>query len=98
MARKVIWSDEALTDLETLTSYISKDSTFYAVAMLDEIITASRNLSNLSERGRIVPEFEDPHIREIFVRKYRLIYKIKNTEVLIVTLVHGARDFLGMIS
>lgn len=42
MARKVIWSHEATADLESLADYIARDSAFYAAALVQEIIDASR--------------------------------------------------------
>ncbi len=92
MARKVIWSHEATSDLKSLAEYIEKDSIFFAVAFVHEIIDASRTLSEFSERGRIVPELGFPHIRELFVREYRLIYSIEKSQVVILGLIHGRRD------
>jgi hypothetical protein len=47
----------------------------------------------MSERGRIVPELDDPVTREIFVRDFRLMYELSSTHVFIVAFVYGARDF-----
>ena len=47
----------------------------------------------LSERGRIVPELEDPSIREVFIGNYRLLYEVAPAEVSILAILHGARDF-----
>ncbi len=98
MAREVIWSLEALSDLETIADYIAKDSPFYASSFVRELKEISRSLATLSERGRIVPEFDQSDIREIFVKKYRLIYQIKISQIKILTLVHGARDFSRTLS
>lgn len=92
MARKVVWSYEAASDLESLAEYIARDSAFYAAAFVQEIIDESRSLDELSQRGRIVPESGNPNIRELFVREYRLIYNIEENRVVILGLVHGKRD------
>jgi len=92
MARKVIWSREATTDLEALAEYIARDSTSYAASFVQEVLDASRSLNELSERGRIVPELSSPHIRELMVRGYRIIYSIGESHVIIVGLIHGKRD------
>ena len=47
----------------------------------------------MAERGRVVPELDDPTIREVFVYRYRLQYRIEDTRVLVVAFLHGARDF-----
>lgn len=51
------------------------------------------SLATFSERGRIVPELNDPAIREIFVFRYRLLYQVQDERVLVVAFLHGARDF-----
>ncbi|MFB5676497.1 type II toxin-antitoxin system RelE/ParE family toxin [Paenibacillus terreus] len=43
-------------------------------------------------RGIIVPEMDDPNLREVFIHRYRLIYQIHNKSVIIKTIVHGARE------
>jgi len=93
MAREVVWSDDALEDLESLAAYIARDSETYAAAFVREIRAASRSLSEFAERGQIVPEFNDSRIRELLVRPYRLVYQVRDTSVLILAIIHGARRF-----
>ncbi len=92
MARKVDWSFEATTDLESLAVYIARDSAFYATAFVQEILMAGRSLDRFAERGRIVPELAQTNIRELLVREYRLIYTIEESRVVILGLIHGKRD------
>jgi plasmid stabilization system protein ParE len=96
MARKVIWSYEAIDDLDALSEYIGKDSSFYAAAFTQQILDVSRFLNEFSERGRIVPELGDPKIRELLIRDYRLLYSIEPSRVVILALVHGARDLKAL--
>lgn len=39
-------------------------------------MAAARSLSELSERGRIVPELDDPQVRELLLARYRLVYEV----------------------
>ena len=96
MARQVIWSFEASTDLDDLAEFISKDSLYYAASFVQEILEASCTLSMSFERGRIVPEISNPTIREIFIREYRLLYRIEDTRIVILGLIHGKRDLKRM--
>jgi plasmid stabilization system protein ParE len=50
-------------------------------------------LETLADRGRIVPELSAPVIREIFVYRYRLMYRLAQDSVEILAFIHGARDF-----
>jgi plasmid stabilization system protein ParE len=63
MARKVTWTESAWIDLEEVADYIGKDSPRYAGAFVREVRDAARSLAYLAERGRAVPEFNDPSIR-----------------------------------
>jgi toxin ParE1/3/4 len=96
MARKVMWTESAWRDLEEVADYIAKDSSHYAAAFVREVRDAARTLAYLAERGRVVPEFSDPSIRELFVRSYRLIYQVAEKAVYIVGFIHGARDLWAL--
>lgn len=93
MARKVIWADGAVTDLDAAADYISKDSPAYAASFVLQSLKAARSLGDLPERGRVVPEFKREDIREIFVFSYRLIYRIDELRVSGLAFIHGRRDF-----
>ena len=97
MAQKVIWSHEALTDLELITDYIGKDSAYYASAFVEEVLDLAYSLSRFARRGSTVPEINKKNIREVFVNRYRLIYLIESRRVVILALVHGSRDFKKLL-
>ncbi|HEX7342947.1 MAG TPA: type II toxin-antitoxin system RelE/ParE family toxin [bacterium] len=92
MARKVIWTAAAWVDLEETADYIAQDSMYYGAAFVREIRDAARSLRQFAKRGRIVPELGSPDIRELWVRSYRLVYKVSNDTVIILAFIHGARD------
>jgi toxin ParE1/3/4 len=41
-----------------------------------------------------VPEIDDSGLRELFVFRYRLLYRVGDGKVIIVAFLHGARDFV----
>ena len=96
MARSVKWTGAAWSDIEEVSNYIANDSRCYAAAFVREVRDAARSLAYLSERGRVVPEFGDPTIRELFVRRYRLIYQVTERTIYIIAFIHGARDLLAL--
>ena len=81
MARKVIWANAAVSDLDAAADYISNDSPAYAASFVLKTLKSARSLGDLSERGRVVPEFKREDIREIFVFNYRLVYRIEENRV-----------------
>ena len=91
MAIQLEWSEESLEDIESIATYIEKDSPIYAKSVVSKFFEKAEILKDFTELGRTVPEFNDINIREIFVYSYRLIYKITEDTVLFVAIVHGKR-------
>ena len=91
--RDVVWAESARDALDEVIAYIAQDSPQAAVQVLDAALQAAASLSALAERGRIVPELNNPIIRETFVFRYRLMYRVADTTVVVVAFLHGARDF-----
>lgn len=91
MAIQLEWSNEALEDIESIATYIEKDSPVYAKSVVFKIFEKAEIIRDFTELGRIVPELNDSTIREIFVYSYRLIYKIDSNKILFVAVIHGKR-------
>jgi len=87
----VKWSPEATEDLESIAEYIVRDSEFYARSVVSKILTVSRKIPEQPMIGRIVPEIGEKEIRERFVYSYRLVYRIQNSTITIVAIIHGKR-------
>src|SRR5262249_21193458 len=91
--RKVIWTHTGQTTLDEAVAYIAQKSLPAAISLLELALDTAASLDVISERGRIVPELEQPQIRELLVRRYRLIYEVFESKVEILAFIHGARDF-----
>ncbi len=91
MARAVVWSEEAVDDVDAIASYISMDSETYASAVVRDILQKARRLSDFPLMGRMVPEFNDADIREVFSYSYRIVYRLGRESITIAAVVHGSR-------
>ena len=91
--RRVVWSRPALDALNEALAYIATESPQGAASVARAALDSSDALSTLAERGRIVPEIGRPAIREIFVFRYRLLYRVGSDRVTVIAFLHGARDF-----
>lgn len=91
MALDVAWSQTALDDIESIAAYIHKDSPFYAKAVIEKLLASSQLIAQFPKIGRVVPEFNHENIRERFVYSYRLIYEIQDSQLSVLTIVHGKR-------
>jgi toxin ParE1/3/4 len=91
--RSVAWAQAASTALDEVVTYIAQESSQGARDVLERALKTADDLATLSERGRVVPELADPNIREVFVNRYRLLYRVEAARVVVVAFLHGSRDF-----
>ena len=88
---KVKWTNNALQELEDIANYISKDSLKYADILVSQIFEMVSHLQEFPKIGRKVPEYNDPNLREIIYKNYRIIYLIKETQLEVISIIHGSR-------
>jgi plasmid stabilization system protein ParE len=75
---------------------LARDSLRAAQKFAKAVIVAGRSPGDLPERGRVVPELNDPSVRGLFVSRYRLVCEIFEDRVAIERITHGSRDFLAV--
>jgi len=91
MARGLVWSPQAIEDVESIASYIERDSVWYARAVASKIVETAETISDYPELGRVVPEIGDAAIRERFVYSYRIIYRLESERIVVAAVIHGSR-------
>lgn len=91
MAARIIWSREALEDVDTIAEYISRDSPYHARRVAQEIFAIAESVAEQPKMGRVVPELNDDSVRERFVYSYRIIYEIRADDAHILAIIHGKR-------
>lgn len=62
----VVWSPEALEDVNDIAAYIARDSVFYAAAVVEKMLATAIGLNQFPDAGRVVPELNQSNIRERF--------------------------------
>ena len=88
---KLGWSPQALRDLESIRDYIAAGSPRYAALVVERIVRGVERLGSFPESGRVVPERNDPEIREVIVRPYRVVYRLRPGVVEIATVFRASR-------
>lgn len=89
---KIEWTRSADRDIRSLRNYIAADSEVYAERTVRKIIEAVDKAAAFPRVGRKVPEADDDTIREILFGNYRIFYRIEESRVLVLMVIHGARD------
>lgn len=92
---QVFLSDDALSDLERIVAYIAPHNPVAAERLGNQLLDAALSLNRFPERGRMVPEFGRPELREIILRSYRIIFRMNHADhsLEVVRFWHGARGF-----
>jgi toxin ParE1/3/4 len=75
MAYDLVWSPVALDDLHDIVVFIARDNPDRAMSFGFELISRTERLRQSPEFGRMVPEYQNPGIREIILRPYRIVYR-----------------------
>ena len=88
---KVRWTNTAIGHLASIYEYIARDSARYARRMADRITSRSRQMARFPRSGQMVPEYQDPDIREVLEGQYRVIYEVTAREIHVLSVVHGAQ-------
>ena len=91
MALGLDWSPEAIEDIESIASYIERDSAWYAKAVVSKIVEIAETIPAFPELGRMFPEVGDSAIRERLVYNYRVIYRLESERVVIAAVIHASR-------
>lgn len=90
---RINWTKQAVSDLQSIAEYISKDSKFYAKREVLKIRNATTILKTYPLSGKIITEIIKSDFREIIQGNYRVIYKIvTNQRIDIITIHHAARS------
>ena len=88
---QIKWTPQSLDDIEAIANFIARDSDYYARMFAIKIFEAAERLELFPESGRIVPELNRKEIREVIFGSYRIIYRIRDKLVEILTVYHSSR-------
>lgn len=89
----VIWSDPAKADLRSIHDFIAHDSTHYARKVTQDIAAKPDVLDELPRMGKVVPELGNEAIRELSLYSYRIMYEIREPDIVVLAVIHKRRDF-----
>jgi plasmid stabilization system protein ParE len=91
MAATVVWSQEALDDIDAIADYISRDSPHHVQRVIEALFELSDTLAAFPRAGRGVPELANASVHECFLYSYRMIYEIHVERIDILAVIHGRR-------
>jgi plasmid stabilization system protein ParE len=91
MPSKIYWTRQSRDDLRAVHKYIARDAPATATAYLRKLRLAVGRLSQFPLSGEVVPETNCEELREVLQGSYRIIYRVSEGRVDIITVFHSAR-------
>lgn len=85
------WSPRAVQDLEDICEFIARTSDPYARVFAARVTALAESVPDQPLLGSVVPEYGQEDLRERLFQNYRVIYRVRGTDVEIVSVIHGAR-------
>ncbi len=85
---RVYWTREARSRLTEIEDYIAHDSPQNARQVARRLVLRTCDLAALPRLGRAVPEYPGTGLHELLERPFRLIYRITEERVEIMTVMH----------
>ncbi|MBN2436525.1 MAG: type II toxin-antitoxin system RelE/ParE family toxin [Spirochaetes bacterium] len=92
---EVQWTSTAQSDVRNILSFIINDGISRSKQLLNQLRDRGNKLKTNPGQGRIVPELAENNIytyREVFHKPWRIIYRIDNNRVYIVSVIDGRRN------
>jgi len=91
---EIVWTNQALYKLNKFVDYIAQDNVVTAEKWALKLIEKTDQLIEQPKSGLIVPEYNEPNLRELIFGNYRVIYRIRKEEniIYIQTLWHVRQD------
>lgn len=88
----VFWSGPSVRELEAALDFIALDNREAADRLAGEIFKAVSRLQRFPSSGRMVPELDDPNLREVVHEPFRIIYQQRKDTVEILAVVRAEQE------
>ncbi len=84
----VLWSAEAQAQLAAIHEHVAQDAPRDADELIRRLVDRVIQLETVPHSGRRVPEYPDNDLRELLSRPYRIIYRQRDEQLEVVTVIH----------
>jgi toxin ParE1/3/4 len=97
---KILWTDSAQADLESIIDFIAEEDPRNALRVLDRLEKRARTLRRFPERGRILSEMRTLDVflyRELIEKPWRLIYRFDDKRVYVLAVLDSRRELTSLL-
>lgn len=85
---RVHWTNRARNRLREIKEYIEQENPLAAQELTEKILRRSAKLASPPEIGSRVFGYEHSDLREVKVRPFRIIYRILDSRIDVITVLH----------
>lgn len=93
VAVSIEWSGRAVADLRAIDDYVAADNPAASERWVGRLIAKAEAAARLPMAVRIVPEKGRSDIREVFLQTYRIVYRVREDGIVMLTVFEGHRLF-----
>jgi toxin ParE1/3/4 len=86
---RLCWSERSINDLIAIQRHIAQHNPLTAKKWIVKIRRRAKSAADMPMAGRVVPEFNQKDIREVFLGNYRIVYRVRDNDILILTVFEG---------
>ena len=82
MSARISLAESAVRDLEAIRDwYVGQSAAEVGDRLIREILASLDGLAEFPESGRVVPEFDQPWLRELVRPPFRVVYRVDSERV-----------------
>ena len=87
--RQLVWTERAEADLVGIGDFISRDDPVAARRWVGLLMVTARAAARHPFAGRRVPELQRDDVREVFLERYRIVYRVCARQCEVLTVFEG---------
>lgn len=88
---RLVWTAQASRDLDDIAEFIAQDNPAAAVQWVEQLVVTAERLPRSPRIGRKVPELCRDDVRELIQARYRVVYRISDGLIEVLTVFEGHR-------
>jgi toxin ParE1/3/4 len=95
---KVRFLKAAMRDMQAIKDFIARDNPAAAARLMQTLRQKTGQLEQYPYSGRIIPETMEPHLRELVVSNYRVMYQVTQKYVTVFAVYESHRLYPSEIA
>jgi toxin ParE1/3/4 len=95
---KLVFSAEAVSDLERIGDWIARENPVRALSFVQELRQTCFGLVDFPERNQFVPRYEAQNIRRMIHGNYLIFYCVTKDRIEVIHILHGAQNYEAILS